>query len=172
MITVKSIADHLESIAPRQLQESYDNSGLLTGNYNMELTGAMISLDCTEDIVDEAIECNANMKRSIGHDSACKASYFAACLPNKFHAIHDDLFRNQDSLTPLWVEEYAKKEGVLDCYKNPKTKDKVVSYIDKASSFNIKSTPTLLVNGVKIEGVLPFPQLAIILDEIIKRATK
>jgi len=61
MITVKSIADYLESIAPRQLQESYDNSGLLTGNYSMELTGAMISLDCTEEIVDEAISCNANM---------------------------------------------------------------------------------------------------------------
>jgi dinuclear metal center YbgI/SA1388 family protein len=61
MITVKSITDYLESIAPRQLQESYDNSGLLTGNYDMELTGALITLDCTEDVVGEAIENNANL---------------------------------------------------------------------------------------------------------------
>ena len=61
MITVKSITNYLESIAPKQLQESYDNSGLLTGNYNMELTGVLISLDCTEDVIDEAIGCNANM---------------------------------------------------------------------------------------------------------------
>jgi dinuclear metal center YbgI/SA1388 family protein len=61
MITVNSITNYLESIAPKQLQESYDNSGLLTGNSNMELTGIIISLDCTEDVIDEAIECNANM---------------------------------------------------------------------------------------------------------------
>jgi dinuclear metal center YbgI/SA1388 family protein len=61
MITVNSITNYLESIAPKQLQESYDNSGLLTGDSNMELTGIIISLDCTEDVIDEAIESNANM---------------------------------------------------------------------------------------------------------------
>ena len=61
MITVKSITDYLERIAPRQLQESYDNSGLLTGNYSLALTGVIISLDCTEEVVDEAIASRANM---------------------------------------------------------------------------------------------------------------
>lgn len=61
MITVKSITNYLESIAPRQLQESYDNSGLLTGNLSLALTGVVISLDCTEEVVDEAIANNANM---------------------------------------------------------------------------------------------------------------
>ena len=61
MITVKSIADYLEHIAPRQLQESYDNSGLLTGSHSLGLTGVLISLDCTEEVVDEAIAMNANM---------------------------------------------------------------------------------------------------------------
>jgi dinuclear metal center YbgI/SA1388 family protein len=61
MITVKSISDYLESIAPRELQESYDNSGLLTGSPSLELTGILISLDCTEEVVDEAIAKNANL---------------------------------------------------------------------------------------------------------------
>jgi dinuclear metal center YbgI/SA1388 family protein len=61
MITVKSICDYLESIAPKQLQESYDNSGLLTGNYSLALTGVLISLDCTEEVVEEAIEKKANL---------------------------------------------------------------------------------------------------------------
>ena len=61
MITVKSISDYLESIAPRQLQESYDNSGLLTGSPSLPLTGVLISLDCTEEVVDEAMAINANL---------------------------------------------------------------------------------------------------------------
>ena len=61
MITVKSICDYLESIAPRQLQESYDNSGLLTGSPSLPLTGVLISLDCTEEVVDEAMAINANL---------------------------------------------------------------------------------------------------------------
>jgi putative NIF3 family GTP cyclohydrolase 1 type 2 len=61
MITVKSITDYLELIAPKQLQESYDNSRLLTGNHSLELTGVLISLDCTEQVVDEAIASEANM---------------------------------------------------------------------------------------------------------------
>ena len=61
MITVKSITDYLERIAPKQLQELYDNSRLLTGNHSLELTGVLISLDCTEQVVDEAIASEANM---------------------------------------------------------------------------------------------------------------
>lgn len=61
MITVKSITDYLEKIAPKQLQESYDNSRLLTGNHSLELTGVLISLDCTEEVVGEAIATEANM---------------------------------------------------------------------------------------------------------------
>lgn len=61
MITVKSVTDYLERIAPRQLQESYDNSGLLTGSNSLALTGILISLDCTEEVVDEAIASKANM---------------------------------------------------------------------------------------------------------------
>jgi len=61
MITVKTVSDYLESIAPAQLQESYDNSGLLTGSSSLALTGILISLDCTEDVVDEAIAKRANL---------------------------------------------------------------------------------------------------------------
>ena len=54
MITVKEVVDFLEGIAPGQLQESYDNSGLITGSDSLELTSILISLDCTEEVVEEA----------------------------------------------------------------------------------------------------------------------
>ena len=60
MTKVKDIIQYLEKIAPFSLQESYDNSGLLVGSPSNEVTGALISLDCTEDVVQEAIDNNIN----------------------------------------------------------------------------------------------------------------
>lgn len=58
---VRDITSYLESIAPLDYQESYDNSGLIVGDPAMEVTAAIVSLDCTEEIVDEAIARGANM---------------------------------------------------------------------------------------------------------------
>lgn len=58
---IKEITSFLESLAPIPTQEDYDNSGLIVGNHDDEVRGVLISLDCTEDIVDEAIRKNCNM---------------------------------------------------------------------------------------------------------------
>ena len=54
------IISYLEEVAPPHLQESYDNSGLIYGHHD-EITGALISLDCTEAVVDEAISLGYNL---------------------------------------------------------------------------------------------------------------
>lgn len=56
-----SILQLLEEIAPLSLQESYDNSGIMCGDPAMEVHSALLSLDCTEDVVDEAIQKGINM---------------------------------------------------------------------------------------------------------------
>ena len=58
---IKNLTDFLETMAPLSLQESYDNAGLITGNSNDELKGVLISLDTTEQVIDEAIRKNANL---------------------------------------------------------------------------------------------------------------
>ncbi len=52
---IKDITDHLESIAPLSYQESYDNSGLIVGDKNTTVKKALITLDATEEVIDEAI---------------------------------------------------------------------------------------------------------------------
>lgn len=47
---------YLESLAPLNYQEDYDNSGLIVGHPDKEVHQALLSLDCTEAVVDEAIE--------------------------------------------------------------------------------------------------------------------
>jgi dinuclear metal center YbgI/SA1388 family protein len=58
---LSDITNYLESIAPLAYQEDYDNSGLIVGHPDKEITKALISLDCTEAIVDEAIENGCNL---------------------------------------------------------------------------------------------------------------
>lgn len=58
---VKDLIRFLDSIAPRVYQESYDNSGLLVGDENAEIDSALISLDVTEDVVQEAIDKKAGI---------------------------------------------------------------------------------------------------------------
>ena len=58
---IKDVTDYLESIAPLHLQEGYDNAGLIVGNKNIEVKGILVTLDSTEEIVDEAIEKGCNL---------------------------------------------------------------------------------------------------------------
>ena len=59
--TIKDITSYLESLAPVSSQESYDNCGLIVGDQNNAVTNALLTLDCTEQVVDEAIESGTNL---------------------------------------------------------------------------------------------------------------
>lgn len=61
MIKVKDIAKAIEDFAPKNLQESYDNSGLQIGDPEMPVSAILLCLDVTEDIVSEALRRNCNM---------------------------------------------------------------------------------------------------------------
>jgi dinuclear metal center YbgI/SA1388 family protein len=58
---VNDIISIFENFAPSALQESYDNSGLIIGNKYLPIKNILITLDCTEEVVDEAIENNCNL---------------------------------------------------------------------------------------------------------------
>ena len=60
-MNIKQITNFLESYAPLEYQESYDNCGLIIGDANAEVKGALITLDCTEAIIDEAIATGCNL---------------------------------------------------------------------------------------------------------------
>ena len=61
MTKIKDICNFLDSYAPPALQESYDNATLITGNPKDEVTAILVTLDATEEIVDEAIETGCNL---------------------------------------------------------------------------------------------------------------
>src|SRR5688572_7649084 len=61
MTRIKEITNYLETLAPLAYQESYDNAGLQTGNPNDEVKGILITLDCTPEVVEEAIAKGCNL---------------------------------------------------------------------------------------------------------------
>ncbi len=60
-MTIAKIIEALEQLAPPVYQESYDNTGVLTGSVHVNCTGALIALDATEEVIDEALKHNCNL---------------------------------------------------------------------------------------------------------------
>ena len=58
---IKAVLDALERFAPLPLQEGFDNAGLQVGLTEAEVSGALLCLDVTEAIVDEAIAEGCNL---------------------------------------------------------------------------------------------------------------
>ena len=58
---VREITSVIESFAPLSIQESWDNSGLIIGSLEQEVHGVLLGFDCTPELVDEAVECGADM---------------------------------------------------------------------------------------------------------------
>jgi putative NIF3 family GTP cyclohydrolase 1 type 2 len=58
---IKDILNELEALAPLPLQEGFDNAGVQVGDVNREATGALLCLDVTEAVVDEAITKGCNL---------------------------------------------------------------------------------------------------------------
>ena len=52
---VKDIISLIEEYAPLKLQASFDNSGLLCGDPEREVTSVLLCIDVTEEVVEEAI---------------------------------------------------------------------------------------------------------------------
>lgn len=51
----------IEAFAAPELQEDYDNAGLITGERNWNCTGVLCTLDVTPDVVKEALQYNCNL---------------------------------------------------------------------------------------------------------------
>lgn len=102
-LRIKEIIQKLETWAPPVLQEDYDNSGLICGDANLQCTGAMICLDSTPDVIQEAIQkgCNlviahhpivfSGIKKLTGKNYIEKALLLAIKNDIAIYAIHTNL---------------------------------------------------------------------------------
>ena len=58
---VRDVAAAIEEFAPLALQESYDNSGLIVGRPDDEVHKALLAVDVTEEVLQEAVQKGCDM---------------------------------------------------------------------------------------------------------------
>ena len=61
MATIADVVRVIESFAPVEIQENWDNCGLCAGSPDAELPGVLVGFDCPRARIDAAVECGANM---------------------------------------------------------------------------------------------------------------
>ncbi|MGL5648012.1 MAG: Nif3-like dinuclear metal center hexameric protein [Clostridium sp.] len=55
-ILINDIINKMEEFAPSEIKESFDNVGLMVGDSKGKVQRVLLALDCTMDVIDEAIE--------------------------------------------------------------------------------------------------------------------
>ena len=58
---VRDVVKVIEEFAPLGIQESWDNSGLCIGSPDAPVSSVLLGLDCTPELVEEAVSCGADM---------------------------------------------------------------------------------------------------------------
>ena len=60
-VKVRDIMEAMENLAPEVLKEDFDNVGLMVGSKDKEVKKILLALDCTKNVLNEAIENKCDM---------------------------------------------------------------------------------------------------------------
>ena len=146
---VKEILNALERFAPLPLQDGFDNSGLQIGLTEVEATGALLCLDVTEEVLDEAIRkgCNIIIAHHPllfkGYKSITGKDYIERCI---IKAIKNDIviYAAHTNLDNAWGgvnHKIAEKLGLIEAKPlAPKAEmlNKLVTFVPTSKSEEIR----------------------------------
>jgi dinuclear metal center YbgI/SA1388 family protein len=148
-MNVKSICELIEEVAPLALQESYDNAGLLVGNSQMEVTSVLVSIDITEEVINEAIQkkCNliishhplifSGLKRLTGQNEVQRCVAKAIKDDIAIYAAHTNL----DNVLQGVSAKMAQKIGLKNIrILQPKQNSllKLITYVPQLHSYRVR----------------------------------
>lgn len=117
--------------------------------------------------------CNDRLQQQI-HPDACRAAAAAECAGRlgRFWEYHDKLFEHQKALDRDSLFRYAR-ELDLDiptfrtCLDDPATMDRIAADVAAGTRLGIESTPTLFINGRRVQGALdrPYYDFALVIEK-------
>jgi dinuclear metal center YbgI/SA1388 family protein len=140
----------LEQWAHPSLQESYDNAGLLTGHSSWNCKGVLISLDATEEVINEALRRGCNLviahhpiifkglKRITGTTYIERAIISAIKNDIAIYAIHTNL----DNVLHGVNAKMADRIGLLKCeilLPKPRQLKKLFTFVPKGKAEAVRS---------------------------------
>lgn len=109
--------------------------------------------------------CNDNMAIPM-HPQACTMSKVFLCSPTE--KTYQDLFDMQKWVSDYELEQYISKNNLGDCVNSSETLHELTNQIYQGSVVRIESTPTIIINGIKFEGVIKPEFLKMILEYYVK----
>ena len=127
MIKLQNVIEVIESFAPLAFQEKYDNSGLLVGNKQQEITGILICIDVTLPVIEEAIEQNCNLivshhpiiftglKKLIGQTEVERCVAKAIKNDIALYAAHTNLDNANDGVSFRMAQKIGLQIGRASC---------------------------------------------------------
>ena len=122
---LSEITSFLNSEIPLALQESYDNCGLLIGDSSSEITGALVCLDLTEGVMDEAIKKHCNLiishhplifsgiKSLTGRNDTERLVIRAISNKIAVYALHTNLDNHYNGVNRLLCEKLGIENAVI-----------------------------------------------------------
>ncbi len=143
------IINYLETLAPSSLQESYDNAGLIVGNPSSAIHKALICLDSTEEIIDEAIEQKVDLiiahhpivfkglKKLNGKNYVERVVMKAIQHNIAIYAIHTNLDNVMDGVNNKIAEKLGLRNCKILASKNDQLK-KLVTFVPKAHADDVR----------------------------------
>lgn len=132
MTKIKDITALIEELSPLEYAEGFDNVGLLVGNSENEVKGILVTLDCLEATVEEAIvnKCNLivafhpiifkGLKKLNGKNYVERTIIKAIKHDISIYAMHTALDNSYEGVSAKMAEVLQ-----LENKKNPFTKKRI-----------------------------------------------
>ena len=158
IMKIKEIVSALERFAPLPLQDGFDNAGLQIGLTEAEATGALLCLDVTEAVIDEAITLGYNLVVSHhplifkGYKSITGKDYVERCIMKAIqnniviYSAHTNLDNAEGGVNFKIAEKIGLKDvQVLD----PKTDTAIVAGAGVVGELEEPETETDFLKRIK-----------------------
>lgn len=120
MVTMQELIDFLESVAPPELAESYDNVGLLIGDKNKQIHTVLVTMDADEAVAQEAKEIGADLvlshhplifspiKRLTGEDGTSRTIALLVKNDISLYSMHTNFDSVKSGLGDLFLDKIAE----------------------------------------------------------------
>jgi dinuclear metal center YbgI/SA1388 family protein len=146
---INELTSVIEDFAPLALQESYDNSGLIIGNPDTEAKGALVALEVTDEVIDEAIGLSYNLivthhplifkglKHISNHDFVGRM--VTKCIKNNIavYAAHTNLDNVKAGVNQIICNRLGLSETTI-LSSNAKPLRKLAVFVPEANAENLR----------------------------------
>jgi dinuclear metal center YbgI/SA1388 family protein len=148
-MNIATIISFLETLAPTALQETYDNAGLITGDRNAACSGIIITLDATEEVIEEAVNKGYNLviahhpiifkglKRITGSNYVERTVISAIRNDIAIYAIHTNLDNVLEGVSGKMAEKLGL-ENVRVLQPRERSLKKLYTYVPTAHTESVR----------------------------------